>query len=132
RRRPRSPPPEETGHRIERQGERVATAVGEDFVDVRHDVTQLCGCQGHAGLLLDLSHHLWRHISEGIVGRHGAIRIQPEDDACEVRVVGRRTAELVVGLTWPEWSIGDVLQLAAPALIADLEIELAVRPEYDL
>ena len=41
-------------------------------------------------------------------------------------VVGRRTAELIICLAWSKGAASKILQLTAPALVADLEIEFAI------
>jgi hypothetical protein len=101
-------------------------------VDVRHDVTQLRGRERHAGVPLDLSHVLPGHVGEGVVGRCGAVWVEPKDYACQVRVVGCRTAELIIRVPRPERAAGEVLQLTPPTLVADLEIKLAVRTKENL
>ena len=101
-------------------------------MDIRHDVTELSRRQSYAGALLELSHILDGHFREGVVIRRRAVRVQPEDYARQVRVIGRRTAELIVRLPRPERSAGEVLQLTPPALVADLKIELAIRPKKNL
>ena len=67
------------------------------------------------------------HSCERVIVGYGAVGVQPENDARQMRVVGCRTAELIICLPRPERSAGEVLQLPPPALVADLEIELAVR-----
>src|SRR5206468_1662453 len=67
-----------------------------------------------------------------VVAWRGAVRIQTENNTGQVRIVWRRTAELIIRLPRTGRSDGEVLQLAAPALVADLEIKLAVRAKHDL
>ena len=43
-------------------------------------------------------------LGERIIGGRGAIRVQPKDYARQVRVVGRWSAELIVGLSRAERS----------------------------
>src|SRR5579862_340819 len=124
--------PEETGNRIECEAKAVAAAVREDLVDVRHDLAQLRGCKRHTGILLDLSHVLARHFRERVVVWRCAIWVQTEDDSRQVRIVGRWASELVIRLPRPKRSASEVLQLTPPALIADLEIELAIWAKKDL
>src|SRR5437773_501747 len=62
----------------------------------------------------------------------GAVGVEPEDDAGVVGVVRLRAAELVIRLPRTERTVGQILQLPAPPLVADLDVELAVRAEEDL
>src|SRR6266487_4215450 len=75
----------------------------------------------------------WRgrceHPEEWIVGRRRSVRVQSKDDTAEVRVVGLGPAELVVGYSGPEWTVGEVLSLTPPAFISNDDIEFSVRPE---
>ena len=47
-------------------------------------------------------------------------------------VVGLRATELIIRLPRPERAAGEILQLTPPALVADLDIELAVRAKENL
>ena len=85
-------------------------AVREDFLDVGADVAA----------------HLGADAEERVVRRRGAVRIEAEDDARRMGRVRLWLTELIIRLTAAERTIGQVLQLAAAALIADLKIELAV------
>ena len=64
------------------------------------------------------------------VGR-GAVVVQPQDDAGQMRVVWLRTAELIVLPRRPAGAIDQVLQLPAPAVVADQDVQLPVRSEPD-
>ena len=85
-------------------------SVREDLLDVRADLTG-DACAGG---------------EERVIRRRGPVRIQPENDSGEVRVIRLRAAKLIVGLSRPERSVGQVLQLAAPADVADEDVELAI------
>ena len=108
--------PQEAGLRVEGEAEAVAVAVRVDLLDVGADVTARFGAE----------------LEERVVGRGGAVRVEPEDHPGVVGVVGLRPTELVVGLPHAERAVGQVLVLPAAALVADLEVELAVRAEEDL
>ena len=101
-------------------------------MDVRHNVIQLRRREGHAGFPFQLGDLVRRHIGEGIVARGRTIGVETEDAPSQVGVVGRRTAELIIWLTWPKGTSGQVLQLPAPTLVADLHIKLAIGTEQDL
>ena len=47
-------------------------------------------------------------------------------------IVGSRPAELIIGLPRPEGTTRQVLQLTAPAIVSNLDVELAVGAEQDL
>src|SRR5262249_3501512 len=108
--------PEEAGDRIEGEAEAVAPAIREDLLDVVADVAaDPCA-----------------HLEKRIVAWSSAVGIKPEDYSRVVRVVGLRAAELIVGLPRAERAVAQVLGLTAAALVADLEIELAVGAKKDL
>ena len=74
-------------------------------------------------------------LGEGVVGRRGAVVVEAEDDAGEVGVVRLRPAEVVVGaeqrVAGLVRAVEEVLHPAAPAHVADEDVQLAVRPELD-
>src|SRR5215218_5807526 len=72
--------PEVAGLRIEVHAKAVAQTVGEYFLDVG----------------ADLSTHHGAHGEKWVVGRGAAVVVEPQDDAGEMRVVGRRATELVI------------------------------------
>ena len=65
---------------VERHAEAVAVAVREHLLDVG----------------ADLAAHRGARREERVVGRRGAVVVEPQDDAGEVGVVGGRPAERVV------------------------------------
>jgi hypothetical protein len=66
---------------------------------------------------------------ERVVARRRAVRVESEDDAGEVRIVGLRSAELIVRDSRPERAVDEVLELSAASVVADDDVELPVRPE---
>src|SRR5205085_12598948 len=70
---------------------------------------------------------------ERVVGGGGAVVVEAEDDAREVRVVGFGAAELVVlrdgAGACRGRAAGEVLKHSAPAVVADDDVELAVGAE---
>src|SRR5207249_2204308 len=108
--------PEETGLRIEGEAETIAASVRKNLADIRRDTIQLSGCERHAGLPFKLGDLIYRHIGEGIVAWGCTVRVEPEDASGQMGVVRRRPAELIIRLPRPEWTAGQILQLAAPAL----------------
>jgi len=100
--------PEISRERIERHTEAVADAIGEDLLDVRPDLAADGRARGE----------------EGVVARHRAVVVEPEDHARKVRIVGLGSAELVVGnggaQTGLRRSRGKVLKLAAPPGVANM------------
>src|SRR5207248_3265115 len=76
--------------------------------------------------------YLSANSEERIVARCRAVGIEPENHPSVVGRVRLRAAELVVSLPRAEGTVGQVLRLAATALIADLEVELAVGAEENL
>src|SRR5262249_30196718 len=121
--------PEKAGHRIERQPESVASAIREDLVDVRDDVVQLRGGERHTSRRFERGDLLDGHLGERVVGRRGALGVESEDGTSQVSVIRRWTAELIVRMSWAEGTADQILQLSAPAVVADLEVQLAVRTE---
>ena len=93
--------------------------VGEDLLDVGADLAA-DRCAGG---------------EERVVGGRGAVVVEPQDDAGEVGVVRLWAAELVVGHGRPgaggRRAARQVLQLAAPADVADEDVQLAVMAEAD-
>ena len=73
--------PELAGDGIEGHAEAVAEAVREDLLHVGADLAADRRAGGE----------------ERVVGRRRAVVVEPQDDAGEMRVVGLRAAELVVG-----------------------------------
>jgi hypothetical protein len=109
--------PQDLGYRVERHAEAVSQTVGKDPLNV--------GAR--------LASHLRSNSKERIVRRSCAIRIQSNDDTCEMRIVRRRTAELIVGDGIPEtrrgWAGRKILQFAAPSVVANNNVKLSVGPE---
>ena len=72
---------------------------------------------------------------ERIVRRRRSVVVQPDDHTGEVRVVRSGPAELIVGDDVAEPGQGgarrEVLELPAPADVAEQDVELSVRPEAD-
>ena len=114
--------PEPVGDRVERHAVAVAEAVGVDLLDV----------------LPDVAAHLGAVVVERVPARRGAVRVEPEDDAREVRVVGHRPAEDVVhhgrvgrAVVEGRRPAAEVLRPAAAAGVADEDVELAVVTDAD-
>ena len=90
--------------------------VREDFLNIRADLAAHRGARGE----------------ERIVGGRGAVGVEPQDHPREMGVIGRRSAERVVDeRRREERAIRQVLHPAATSLIAEENVELAVRPEAD-
>ena len=64
---------------------------------------------------------------ERVVVRRRAVIVEAQDDAREMLVIRSRATEFVVG----RWPFEVVLQPAAPADVADDDVQLAVRAEAD-
>ena len=89
-------------------------AIGVDLLDVRADLAPDRGARGE----------------EWVVGGRGPVGVQPQDDAREMGVVGRRPAERVIDERGgEEWTIGKILQRTAPTDIADENVKFPVWPE---
>ena len=108
--------PEVPRERVEGQAEVVAVAVREELLDVRPDLPADRTAGGE----------------ERVVGRGRAVVVQAEDRAGQVIVIRRGSAELVVRRGGEERAVGQVLKPPAAAVIADLDVDLAVRAEPDL
>src|SRR5688572_6167843 len=109
--------PEVAGKRIERHSEAVAHAIREDLLDIG----------------ADLAPNIRARDKERVVRRRRPVVVEPENDTGKVRVVGFGPAELIVGdrraepgQGWPRWQ---VLQLPAPADVAEDHVKLSVWPE---
>ena len=114
--------PESAAVRIERHAEAVAMAVRKHLLDVR------------AGLASDRR----ARREEGIVGWRRSVQVQPQDDAAQVRVVGRRAAKLIVRRGHVRRTVGvvdrsapEILQVAAPPEIADEDVQLVVGTDAE-
>src|SRR5262249_22244225 len=118
--------PQEGAEPIKRQAETVAATVGACLVDVRDHLAELRCCEGNPGLLRELSSVLSRYSGEWIVARGASIRIQSDNHPSEMSIIRRRTAKLIVGLAGTERSARQILKLTATAIVANLDIELAI------
>ena len=107
--------PQVAGDGVEVHAEAVADPVGEDLLEVR----------------AHLSAHRRPVREERVVRGRRPVVVEAQDHAGQVRVVRLRAAELVVGLPRPERAVLEVLHLAAPAVVAHLDVELAVLAEPD-
>jgi hypothetical protein len=108
--------PRESARRVEGNAEAAATAGRVDRLYVRAD---LAGDRRAGG-------------GERALDRCRAFGVQAQHHAAQGRVVGCRTAEGVVDERRDhEWAVGAVLHPAAPALITDEDVELAVGPGAD-
>ena len=109
--------PETAADRVERHAESIAVAVGENLLDVGSDFAAHCGTGGE----------------ERVVGRGGTVIVQSQDDAGKMGVVGGRSAECVVDKRIrKKRAVGQILEPAAPALVAHEQVEFAVgtKPQH--
>src|SRR5207253_10750196 len=72
------------------------------------------------------------HVGEWIVAGRSAVGIQSDDHAGEMSIVRRGAAKLIVGLPWIKWAARQILQLAAPSVVTNLNVQLAIGPEKNL
>jgi hypothetical protein len=101
------------GDGVEGHPEAVAHAVGEDLLDIRAGLAATGGARRE----------------EGVVGGRRAV-VEAQHDPGQVRVVRLGPAELVVGGRRCR-SRGEILQLAAAAIVPKDHVELAVGPKDD-
>ena len=67
---------------------------------------------------------------ERIVGGRGAVVVEPENHAGEMGVIRFGTAELIVRqIAGRARAVGQVLQLSATAIVADVDVEFVIRTE---
>src|SRR5262249_56412568 len=98
-------------HGIERHAEAVPVPVREDLLDIG----------------ADLATHGSACSEEWIVGWGRSVVVQPQNDAGEMGVVGRRPAKRIVDLRCGQkGTVRKILHPAPPSLIAHEYIELAV------
>src|SRR5262249_60991296 len=122
--------PQVAGLRIEGQAKAVADAEGEDLLEVGADLA--------IEIASSPCNSLGPGRKERVVGRRAAVVVQPQDDAAEVRVVRLWAAELVVGhvpsgdggagQSGAAGPVRKILHLAAPAVVPEDDVEVAVRP----
>src|SRR5262249_40566131 len=111
--------PEAARHGIEVEAEGVANAVGKDPLDVSADLAaHCCPCS-----------------EERVICLRRPVVVQAEEAPGEVVVAGRGPAELIVRnrRTRADCSrpARQISHPAAPAVVADHNVELAIRPELD-
>src|SRR3954466_7783140 len=94
---------------IDRHPKAVPNSVGEDLLHVRTGLAWN-RCTGRI---------------EGIVSRHGAVVVQPENDTGQMGIVGFRSSELIV-VCWRRRTVCQILQPAAAAVVPDDDVQLAV------
>ena len=91
--------PEGAGDGIKGHAEAVPDPIGEDFLNVRAYLPTNGGASG----------------VEGVIRRGASVVVQPKDHTGQMRVVGLRPAELVIGVSRRR-ALGQVLRLPAPAV----------------